>query len=332
MLGPLPQSAMGANASANRDAGNVLVTEDALAALKSQHQQDELSFLTQENLQPSDSLLAISAPTGFRHLKTGGQGPLMPSNSQRAPAAPNFSRPRKFRPRSRSLPDLSPISEYSPRLSYYIKETLYNAPEPVPKSLSDTIMNATMTNNRLEIILDGLGELDAKVQNNLDTYLDSSASGSGSSSTSKTSGTSNSGLKRLLSRRKCQPAPPPRRPRADPSVIEDLRTRLSQIEGWGVQVQMARDVIKRQMADASERAETSARQAAKGAFIAKGRASDGLIEKLDGRTTYDVDVQWIMAGAEEFIADFDASRASPRLERGRARSRTMSVLSTWSDR
>ena len=331
MLGPLPQYVMGANASANRNAGNVFVTEDTLAALELQHQHDELSFLTQENRQPSDSLLAISAPTDFRHLKTGGRGPLMSSNSQRAPTAPNFSRPRRFRPRSQSLPDLSPISEYSPRLSFYIKETLYNVPEPVPKSISDTIMNATMTNNRLEIILDGLGELDSKVQNKLDTYLDSNASGSGSSSTSKTSGTSNSGLKRLLSRRKCQPAPPPRRPCPDPLVMEDLRTHLSHIEGWGVQVQMARDVIKRQMADASERAEISARQAAKGAFIAKGRESDRLTEKPNGRT-YDLDVQWIIAGAEEFIADFDTSMGSPRLDRGRARSRTMSVLSTWSDR
>lgn len=223
----LPQDATRKNTSANRDAGNLFVMDDTLETLKLKHQQDELSFVTQEDLQPFESLLAISAPTDFRHLRTGGQGPLLSSNSpiHRGPTAPNFSRPRRFRPRSQSLPDLSPVSEYSPRLSYYIKETLHNAPEPILKSLSDTIMNATMNNNRLELILDGLGELDAEVQNKLDTYLDNSSSSSGSSPNSTSTGTGNSGLKRLLSRRKCRP--PLRRPSPDPFLLEGLRTRLS---------------------------------------------------------------------------------------------------------
>lgn len=157
-------------------------------------------------------------------------------------------------------------------------------------------MNASMNNNRLELILDGLGELDAKVQNELYTYLDNSSSSSGSSSNSTSTGTGNSGIKRLLSRRKCQP--PLRKPSPDSFLLEDFRTRLSEIEHWGFQVQMA---------DASEQVEIDARQAAKGAFIAKDRERDSYIERLTGRT-YDVDIQWIIAGAEEFIADFDSPR------------------------
>lgn len=253
-----------------------------------------------EDLKPSRDQLSISIPTHFRHLKTGGPEPLL--SAILGPTIPNFSRPRR-EPES-SSPDPSPLIPYSPRLSYYIQETLDHAPEPVPKNLANDVTKAMTTNNRLEIILDDLHELHSNFRKKLDTYMQGSSSSSSSSltsssdskssSSSSSSNKSNSSsLKRMLSRRK-KSAQPKHQPDPDPSALSDLDARLCQIKHWGTQVQMAREVVKQHMAEASHQTKVAARHAAKGAFIATGTEADK--DKKQGRhddagQAYDRDIQ-----------------------------------------
>lgn len=166
-MAPTPQPASHQAAYAHGDAGHRTVTIGA-SPLQPKITQSILPFVTSKDLNPQEALPHISEPTNFRHLKTGGERPLLTSTGSPGPTVPHFSRPAPQR--RASSPELSPVRRRSPRLSYFIHKTLHHAPEPVPSNLANKVTKAMTTNNRLEIILDGLDELDYIVRRSWTTY------------------------------------------------------------------------------------------------------------------------------------------------------------------